>query len=550
MSFGINNLLDKINSLPDNRLFFDPKPVTSAETNSIRENKPDFEVYTNTTVSVPLSKDDTQYDFARRGYIAHARNAGLTEGEQTKFADDMLAGRSRETMHLVSSSGKTVGDEKFALDKKGGKKEFYLTDRQLTELQRRQKESYANRQPTINENITKRDGVDQAGIKRTQLEQKYQAQSAIPIDVMSGRDSNVERTVTAATDLIESATGENPNTIGAVFNRQAVSSLKVLGEAADLIGATETGQALKNASTEVTRSDERNAELLEKNGLEPHWEAGLQQEMQRTPEFVRDVIKGIVEGDFSEDNTFGVKIGQIVGGLNPLGDIRDIIANGEKVYKGEDGAWIVLGASVVGAIPIIGDTGKIVMKAEKEVIAETVEKLVKGGVEKEAAEKLAKEEVEKLTKEAEAEIAKQQAKSSGKLILENGRSLSASEKEFADKMVAEGRIVKAPKEVNVQNVKNPDFEIDGEIVEFKYISDLKGKDVDTLSGGLSRRILDGGSQASKVSLNATDQVGMTKEVAERAVKRAFGSLRKRGSEAIKEVRIYGKDFDITFTYEK
>ena len=58
-------------------------------------------------------------------------------------------------------------------------------------------------------------------------------------------------------------------------------------------------------------------------------------------------------------------------------------------------------------IQYIGDTGKIVMKAEKEVIAETVEKLVKGGVEREAAEKLAKEEVSRLTKEAEVQIAKQ-----------------------------------------------------------------------------------------------------------------------------------------------
>ena len=190
------------------------------------------------------------------------------------------------------------------------------------------------------------------------------------------------------------------------------------------------------------------------------------------------------------------------------------------------------------------------MKAEKEAIAEVAEKLIKGGVEKEAAEKLAKEEVGRLTKEAEGKLAKQEVKTSGKLIIEEGRTLSASEKEFADKMVAEGKVVKAPKEVNAQNVKNPDFEIDGKIVEFKYVSDLKGKDVDTLSSGLSRRILDGGSQASRVTLNVTDQAEMTKEVAERSLKRAFGSLRKRNSDAIKEVRIYGKDFDITVPYKK
>ena len=206
-------------------------------------------------------------------------------------------------------------------------------------------------------------------------------------------------------------------------------------------------------------------------------------------------------------------------------------------------------------ISIIGDTGKIVMKAEKEVIAETVEKLVKGGVEKETAEKLAKEEVSRLTKEAEAEIAKQQAKSSGKLILENGRSLSASEKEFADKMVAEGKVVKARVESTKVGVKNPDFEINGEIVEFKYVSNLKGTTADKLSARLSGRILDGGSQASKVTLNVTDQVGMTEETAKRAIGRAFGRqtqmlrLGEISKLKLQEVRIYGKDFDITMFYK-
>ena len=209
-----------------------------------------------------------------------------------------------------------------------------------------------------------------------------------------------------------------------------------------------------------------------------------------------------------------------------------------------------MGASIVGAIPIIGDGGKIILKAEKEAIAEATEKFIKQGIEKETAEKLAKEEVAKLTKEAEAEIAKQQVKSSGKLILENGRSLSASEKEFADKMVAEGKVVKARVESTEVGVKNPDFEIDGEIVEFKYVSNLKGATADKLSARLSGRILDGGSQASKVTLNVTDQAGMTKDIAELGIKRAYGRLKQMGSEKMEAVRIYGKDFDITIVFDK
>lgn len=136
----------------------------------------------------------------------------------------------------------------------------------------------------------------------------------------------------------------------------------------------------------------------------------------------------------------------------------------------------------------------------------------------------------------------------GRLEIEQGRKLSPSEQRFADKMAAEGKVVKARKEVNQQGVKNPDFDIDKEIIEFKYVSDLKGTTVDKLSARLSGRILDGGSQASKVTLDVTDQVGMTREIAERGISRAFGNQAFRGSNKIKEVRIYGKDFDITIPF--
>ncbi len=116
---------------------------------------------------------------------------------------------------------------------------------------------------------------------------------------------------------------------------------------------------------------------------------------------IPNAIDSAVKGDFKDDDgSYSDRVGKIIGGLNPAGDVRDIIANGKGVVEGKPGAWIGLGAAVVGIIPIIGDGGKIVLKSEKKVIAETVEKLVRSGVEKEAAEKIAKEEVEKLVKEA------------------------------------------------------------------------------------------------------------------------------------------------------
>jgi hypothetical protein len=42
---------------------------------------------------------------------------------------------------------------------------------------------------------------------------------------------------------------------------------------------------------------------------------------------------------------------------------------------------------------------------------------------------------------------------------------------------------------------------------------------------------------------------MTKEIAERSIMRAFGNQNARGIDSIKEVRIYGKDFDVTLKYE-
>ena len=81
-------------------------------------------------------------------------------------------------------------------------------------------------------------------------------------------------------------------------------------------------------------------------------------------------------------------------------------------------------------------------------------------------------------------------------------------------------------------------------------SQLKRTTPDKLSARLPGRILDGGSQASKVTLDVTDQADMTKEIAERAIKRAFGNLNDRGLNNFKEVRIYGKDFDITIPYSQ
>jgi Contact-dependent growth inhibition CdiA C-terminal domain len=137
----------------------------------------------------------------------------------------------------------------------------------------------------------------------------------------------------------------------------------------------------------------------------------------------------------------------------------------------------------------------------------------------------------------------------GKLEFELNAKLSPAELKTANKLVSEGKNVKVLKEVqNQKGVRTPDFEIDGVRTELKTVENLKKVDADNLSKSISRRILEAGGQAKNVILDVSNQPGMTKEIAERAVSRAFGNQNFRGSDKIKEVRIYGKDFDITIPF--
>ncbi len=137
----------------------------------------------------------------------------------------------------------------------------------------------------------------------------------------------------------------------------------------------------------------------------------------------------------------------------------------------------------------------------------------------------------------------------GKLEFELNAKLSPAELKTANKLVGEGKGVKVLKEVeNQKGVRTPDFEIDGVRTELKTVENLKKVDADNLSSNVSRKILDAGGQAKNIILDVTNQSGMTKEIAERGVLRAFGNLRRRGSNTVTEVRIFGKDFDTTILF--
>lgn len=141
------------------------------------------------------------------------------------------------------------------------------------------------------------------------------------------------------------------------------------------------------------------------------------------------------------------------------------------------------------------------------------------------------------------------AAKAGELIVPAGRTLSAGEQVIADMLVKEGRVVEALAESTAQGVRTSDFLVDGVRTELKTVSKIEGTTVDKMSGSLGRRILDGAGQGKHIIADVTSQPGITQEIAERAVRRAYGAERINAAKLgvpprIEQIRIIGPDFDI------
>jgi len=127
----------------------------------------------------------------------------------------------------------------------------------------------------------------------------------------------------------------------------------------------------------------------------------------------------------------------------------------------------------------------------------------------------------------------------GRLSVARGRTLSAEELEIAEMLVREGRNVRALKEATRTGARTADFIVDAVRTELKTIKNLTSKDI---SGALGRRILEGAGQGRHVIADVRQQAGMTRELAERAVRRAFGA---DTAARIQKIRVIGKGFDFT-----
>jgi filamentous hemagglutinin len=115
--------------------------------------------------------------------------------------------------------------------------------------------------------------------------------------------------------------------------------------------------------------------------------------------------------------------------------------------------------------------------------------------------------------------------STGKLIGSIDK-LTAAEQSFVKEMVAGGKTVEI---IPTTTERTADFFIDGVRYELKTISNVVNQTSAGLSKALSSTIMDARGQSGNIVIDARSQVGMTTEIAERGVNRAFSADTKTGS---------------------
>ena len=109
------------------------------------------------------------------------------------------------------------------------------------------------------------------------------------------------------------------------------------------------------------------------------------------------------------------------------------------------------------------------------------------------------------------------------------KELSKSEQKIAEDLKDLGHDVEI---VPRGTGRTPDFKINGVEHELKTVSGVQRTDPDGLSSAISNRIMNGRGQASNIIVDAREQAGMTKDIAERSLSRAFGADTKNGIDTI------------------
>lgn len=342
------------------------------------------DLYAGGRIDVEIYAEDGQRDVTYRGLYNHAEKAGLSHEERVKFAERWA---SDNLFHHENGKTRPYSRSEFAALKKKGVTPYDLN------------EQYS---PNIFRDLRER----QAAYRLSQQSVQPQQQTTVNITSVSAPKYNdAEKVVNWITDGIQSITGSESE-IGKQFNRLPVSGLRLLGYlkeqenrltetvndavryvAPDSVDGLldkadennrQTATALKNASTSVTNDDRYSDILAEKEGIKRPLDTDLHRRLMYFPEAIPNAIDSAVKGDFKDDDgSYSDRVGKDVGGLLPPADGRDVVANIKNVYGGKPGAKVALGAAIIGAIPLVGDGAKILIKGNKEVIEEVVEGLVK-----------------------------------------------------------------------------------------------------------------------------------------------------------------------------
>jgi hypothetical protein len=114
----------------------------------------------------------------------------------------------------------------------------------------------------------------------------------------------------------------------------------------------------------------------------------------------------------------------------------------------------------------------------------------------------------------------------GKLI-GSTEGLTTAEQSFIGEMVSGGKTVQVIPATNAG--RTADFFIDGTKVELKTMTNVVNQTSDGLSKSLSSTIMNARGQSGNIIIDARGQAGMTPEIAERGIGRAFGNDSQSGS---------------------
>ena len=135
------------------------------------------------------------------------------------------------------------------------------------------------------------------------------------------------------------------------------------------------------------------------------------------------------------------------------------------------------------------------------------------------------------------------AKAAGGKLIGDLAGLSPEEIQFVREQLAQGKTVEVvPRGAG----RTPDFIIDGKRIELKTISGVADTSPDGVSKAIANRVMNGRGQATDITVDARQQIGITQEVAERGIRRAYGADNATGGK-ITSIRVIGPDFDITIS---